>query len=299
MNKFNLKSFLTENALTPNSKLLKETTIEEVEIPVNEDIEAFSDTIQVVGYPKTVEDALKVIERYERDRDPVSREEAKEIIADMRATDDDDFDRNITRLIEKAFNIKLKGISEKKGNLKERNDIVSTQDLDAAAAFKDAGIDMSQPVLVLTQDGGHGGQETKGTVSAENALNMFNNLRAQALELGKEDHYEFDNEIGFSAEGYEYKIAYFEEESTTTALMQKASGEVEEAWGFQSDFAKHIEKNGGAPTAKADPKVLQVSMGKNAEQEQRVIDIAKAAIGLMDEQPGTRAEEALKSVLGI
>ena len=81
---------------------------------VNEDIEAFSDTIQVVGYPKTVEDALKVIERYERDRDPVSREEAKEIVADMRATDDDDFDRNITNLIVKAFNIKLKGVSEKK-----------------------------------------------------------------------------------------------------------------------------------------------------------------------------------------
>ena len=82
---------------------------------VSENIEAFSDTIQVVGYPKTVEDALKVIERYERDRDPVSREEAKEIIADMRATDDDDFDRNITNLIVKAFAIKLKGVSEKKG----------------------------------------------------------------------------------------------------------------------------------------------------------------------------------------
>ena len=44
MNKFNLKSFLTENALTPNSKLLKEdttvveeTTIEEVEIPLEEE----------------------------------------------------------------------------------------------------------------------------------------------------------------------------------------------------------------------------------------------------------------------
>ena len=101
-NKFNLRTFLTENKLTSNSKLL------------NENIEAFSDTIQVVGYPKTVEDALKVIERYERDRDPVSREEAKEIVADMRATDDDDFDRNITNLIVKAFNIKLKGVSEKK-----------------------------------------------------------------------------------------------------------------------------------------------------------------------------------------
>jgi len=87
------------------------------ELKVNEEdsLEAFSDTIQVVGYPKTVEDALKVIERYERDRDPVSREEAKDLVAGMRATDDDAFDRNITNLIVKAFNIKLKGISEKKG----------------------------------------------------------------------------------------------------------------------------------------------------------------------------------------
>ena len=44
---------------------------------------------------------------------------------------------------------------------------------------------------------------------------------------------------------------------------------------------------------------LQVSMGKNAEQEQRVIDIARDAIRLMDEQPKTSAEEALKAVLGI
>jgi len=171
-NNFDLKKFLTENKLTTNTRQI-----------VNENIEAFSDTIQVVGYPETVEDALKVIERYERDRDPVSREEAKEIVADMRATDEDDFDRNITNLIVKAFNIKLKG--------------------------------------------------------------------------------------------------------------------VEEAWGFQSDFAKNIEKKGGAPTAKADPKVLKVSMGKNSEQEQKVIDIARDAIALMDEQPKTSAEEALKSVLGI
>ena len=77
------------------------------------------------------------------------------------------------------------------------------------------------------------------------------------------------------------------------------SSVTKEAWGFQSDFAKNIEKKGGAPTAKADPKVLKVSMGKNSEQEQKVIDIARDAIALMDEQPKTSAEEALKSVLGI
>ena len=105
--------------------------------------------------------------------------------------------------------------------LKERNDIVPTKDLKASDAFRDAGIDMSKPVLVLIQDGGHGEQETKGTVSAQEALKMFQQLRAQGMEEGREDHYEFDNEIDFSAEGYEYKLSYFEEESTTTALMQK------------------------------------------------------------------------------
>ena len=84
-----------------------------------------------------------------------------------------------------------------------------------------------------------------------------------------------------------------ENQLTTNSLVTK------EAWGFQSDFAKNIEKKGGAPTAKADPKVLKVSMGKNSEQEQKVIDIARDAIALMDEQPKTSAEEALKSVLGV
>lgn len=42
---------------------------------------------------------------------------------------------------------------------------------------------------------------------------------------------------------------------------------------------------------------LTVSMGSNAEQEQKVIDIARDAIALMDEQPGTDAVEALKAVL--
>ena len=42
---------------------------------------------------------------------------------------------------------------------------------------------------------------------------------------------------------------------------------------------------------------LHVSMGANAEEEQKVIDIAKDAIALMDEQPGTDAISALAAVL--
>ena len=277
-----------------------------------------------------------------------------------------------------------------------------TKSLKASDAFRQVGIDMNEPVLVLTQDGGHGEQETKGTVSAREALKMFQQLRAKGMEDDKQDYYEFENELNFSAEGYEYKIAYFEEEATTTALMQKsgvsekkvveadrdeesmvheligdlfapgnarshldlsveeiardlkrysddltrqgvkdamdlydklaADGtldkEVEEGNGFVS--SKHVPKLKkafeliglyGSEVSEIDAdllnraqntpapkdakrmtrpdKGLRVSMGKNAEQEQKVIDIAKAAIGLMDEQPGTSAEDALAAVLDI
>jgi len=46
-----------------------------------------------------------------------------------------------------------------------------------------------------------------------------------------------------------------------------------------------------------DSKALRVSMGSNAEEEQKVIDIARDAIALMDEQPGTSAEAALEAVM--
>ena len=83
---------------------------------INEDVDSFSDVIQVVGV-ENVEDALKVIEKYENEFNdgPVSVDQAKELVADLRATDEDEYDKNITNLIVKAFNIKLKGISEKKG----------------------------------------------------------------------------------------------------------------------------------------------------------------------------------------
>ena len=181
----------------------------------------------------------------------------------------------------------------------------ATKDLKASDAFKAVGIDMNEPVLVLTQDGGHGEQETKGTVSAQEALKMFQQLRAKGMEDDKQDYYEFENEINFSAEGYEYKIAYFEEESTTTALMQKSG--VNE---IDADLLKRAQNTPvpkGAKDRLAKRKAgldneragtLQVSKGPNAEQEQKVIDIARDAIALMDEQPGTSAEDALNSVLG-
>jgi len=63
-------------------------------------------------------------------------------------------------------------------------------------------------------------------------------------------------------------------------------------------------KNAAASLAKRKKEIdakragkLQVSKGSNAEQEQKVIDFANAAIALMDEQPGTSAEAALQTVL--
>ena len=67
---------------------------------------------------------------------------------------------------------------------------------------------------------------------------------------------------------------------------------------IDADLLKRAQ-NTPAPAKKEKPadKGLRASMGPNAEQEQKVIDIARDAIALMDEQPGTSAAEALKSVL--
>ena len=190
--------------------------------------------------------------------------------------------------------------------LSERNDIVATKELKASDAFRDAGIDMSKPVLVVKQDDGHGEPVKQGEVPAEKALSMFKALRAQALESGREDHYEFDNELNLNIEGYEYKLSYFEEESTTTVLMQKATvSEIDadllkraQNTPAPKDAADKLAKRKASPHS-FDRGTLQVSMGSNAEQEQRVIDIARDAIGLMSEQPGTSAEDALAAVLDI
>ena len=77
--------------------------------PVNENIDSFSDVIQVVGV-ETVEDALKAIKKYENEFNdgPVSVDQAKKLVADLRATDEDEHDKNISNLIAKAFDTKLK-----------------------------------------------------------------------------------------------------------------------------------------------------------------------------------------------
>ena len=58
----------------------------------------------------------------------------------------------------------------------------------------------------------------------------------------------------------------------------------------------------GVPLKKDDPTKLQATLTRGGfpnKKEQQVIDIAREAFALMDEQPGTSAEEALKSVLDI
>jgi len=186
------------------------------------------------------------------------------------------------------------------------------EDFDVATAFKKARVDMSKPVAVMYHYGHaqYSGEDTD-VMSAEAAIKKLEAERQEVRknytddgeEVPSDRHgYEFENYSVLEEhmpEGHEYKLSYYLDGDYTYAITQEKSGKVKEAWGFQSDFAKNIEKKGGVPTAKADPKVLQVSMGKNAEQEQKVIDIARDAIALMDEQPKTSAVEALKAVLGI
>ena len=64
------------------------------------------------------------------------------------------------------------------------------------------------------------------------------------------------------------------------------------------DLLKRAQ-NTPAPARKEKPadKGLRASMGPNAQEEQKVIDIARDAIALMDEQPGTSAVTALKAVI--
>ena len=59
-----------------------------------------------------------------------------------------------------------------------------------------------------------------------------------------------------------------------------------------------LTSNSKVPQMKSEERgTLHVSMGDNAEEEQKVIDIAKDAIALMDEQPGTDAVSALEAVI--
>ena len=187
----------------------------------------------------------------------------------------------------------------------------NAEDFDVATAFKKAGVDMSKPVIVMHTYGSaaHGGSgETK--MSPEAAIKKLEADRQENQNMldGEpipEDHhgYEFENYtilVDDMPEGYEYKLAYsLTGEHDYVIVQEKSEVTKNEAWGFQSDFAKDLEKRGGVPVKKVNPKVLKVSMGKNAEQEQKVIDIAREAIALMDEQPKTSAVAALKSVLGI
>ena len=65
---------------------------------------------------------------------------------------------------------------------------------------------------------------------------------------------------------------------------------------FIAENKKSVNEIDTEPTARPD-KGLRVSMGPNAEHEQIVIDIAKRAIALMDEQPDTTAVDALNAVI--
>ena len=195
----------------------------------------------------------------------------------------------------------------------------NAEEYDIATAFKKARVDMSKPVMVIHTYGSaaYGGDDSK-EMSAEAAIEMLEAERQDrskqytddGMEVPDDHHgYEFENSSVLEEhmpEGHEYKLAYFQLGDADFAITQEKS-EVSE---IDADLLKRAQ-NTPAPKDAADRLAkrkagidkqkrgtLQVSMGSNAEQEQKVIDIARDAIGLMDEQPGTGAVEALKAVLG-
>lgn len=196
----------------------------------------------------------------------------------------------------------------------------NAEEFDVATAFKKARVDMSKPVMVLHTYGSAAfGGSDQDEMSAEAALKKLEAERQQnqknftddGLEVPSDIHgYEFENYSVLEEEmpeGHEYKLSYFLDGDETFAITQEKSGVSE----IDADLLKRAQntpapKDGSARLAKRKASLdnkkagtLQVSMGKNAEQEQKVIDIARDAIALMDEQPGTSAAEALKSVLDI
>ncbi len=194
------------------------------------------------------------------------------------------------------------------------------EDFNVATAFKKARVDMSKPVSVRYMSG-HAQYATVkvNEMSAEDAIKKIEaerqenqkNYTDDGEEVPSDLHgYEFDNYTTFEEdlpEGHEYKLSYYLGGDYTYVITQEKSGVSE----IDADLLKRAQ-NTPAPKDAADKLAkrkagidsknrgtLQVSMGKNAEQEQKVIDIARDAIGLMDEQPGTSAEDALAAVLDI
>jgi hypothetical protein len=121
---------LTEQFL---DEAIEEKKVNEEDL--NEDLDSFSDVIQVVGV-ETVEDAVKAIIKYEKEfnNGPVGVKQAQQLVADLKATDEDDFDRNITNLIVKAFNMiyydrgVAKVYTEKKGKDHDKDGDIDSDD---------------------------------------------------------------------------------------------------------------------------------------------------------------------------
>lgn len=186
------------------------------------------------------------------------------------------------------------GVSERKLN----EEGIEDANYKMGEAFKKYGIDLSRDVIVAEMDGGTagmgGGQVDIGP--PEPAMLVAKRLERHRLDTILD--YESEDQMrdfpvmyedgfygDYTPEGTEHKLTYSEDEGTMWDIFQAPSGVSEEEETVEGNY----EKAG----------TLQVSRGSNAEQEQKVIDIARDAISLMDEQPGTSAESALAAVLDI
>ena len=204
MSNFDLKKFLTENKLTTNSRLISE--------------QLEKDILQYIA-DVYIQNAKGGDKRFEQFIDLNLGDAVYDVLGILKDTSHPLHDET-----KKEYNIvkrdKERGLFEKAVNEEDDHRIVDTKELDAKAAFKKADIDMSRPVMYVIQDGGHGDPIPQGKKDPIEMLRLFERMRQNAIADGRDDNYEFENELGNTVDGAEYKLAYFQEESDIHQIFQ-------------------------------------------------------------------------------
>lgn len=187
-------------------------------------------------------------------------------------------------LIENKLTTNSKTLKENFAPSPNENLGVEEADYSVEKAFIKAGIDMSKPITVVDHETPPRQEDAKYL-----AEHIDGERRVYLSDYQEGDDfpvfYEFENNTVIAndiPEGVEYKLTVAFPEVKDYSILQAEEGL---ANNMQEDM-----KSEGRGT-------LHVSMGENAEEEQKVIDIARDAIALMDEQPGTDAVSALEAVL--
>ena len=272
MNNFNLKNFLTENKLTTNSRL------------VNEDL-------TVVGH--TPEEQLK---------------NAEELVAAAKAAGRDP---KIQYNTNPGFEDQINSVDIGPPGLGTPSEVQAVQDRQFAEYEKNKPKDTKPSYKPKKLK-----KLTKGGKTYEiGDFDPNDDGRIESIEKYPNGYYiqgGIYSDYGDGDEpkgGYGYAIDLDGNEMDEEDLEGMHEGSTSSLSEIDPNLLKRAQntpapKDASARLAKRKASIdnqkagtLQVSKGPNAEQEQKVIDIAKDAIALMDEQPGTSAVEALAAVL--